>query len=175
MNILEEKLRNAYANKTVLVTGHTGFKGTWLLGLLQQFSCRVVGCALQPTVIEEKCFYDTLFSFHPSVDIRLDIRNFEQLCDVIQQYKPEVVFHLAAQSLISQGIRDPMETYSTNIMGLVHLLEGVRSLEHVGIVVVTSDKCYAPSSDIHTETSVLGGEEPYSVSKASMEMITSNP
>ena len=171
MNLLEQNLRNLYSEKTVLVTGHTGFKGTWLLGLLKQMSCRVVGFALDPICTDENHFYTKIPSFHPAVDIREDIRNFQSFCTVLHTYKPDLIFHLAAQSLVSQGIDDPMSTYSTNIMGLVHLLEGIRELDHVGVVVVTSDKCYAPSSDVHTELSPLGGEEPYSVSKASMEMI----
>ena len=171
MNPLEQNLRNLYSDKTVLVTGHTGFKGTWLLGLLKQMSCRVVGFALDPICTDENHFYTKIPSFHPPIDIRKDIRDFQSVCTVLHTYKPDLIFHLAAQSLVSQGIADPMSTYSTNIMGLVHLLEGIRTLDHVGVVVVTSDKCYAPSSDVHTELSSLGGEEPYSVSKASMEMI----
>ena len=82
-----------------------------------------------------------------------------------------MIFHLAAQSLIYEGIKDPASTYETNILGLVYLLESLRNLPHTGVVVVTSDKCYEPSEEVHIETSRLGGNEPYSVSKAAVEMI----
>ena len=82
-----------------------------------------------------------------------------------------MIFHLATQSLIYEGIKDPASTYETNMLGLVYLLESLRNLPHTGVVVVTSDKCYEPSEEVHIETSRLGGNEPYSVSKAAVEMI----
>jgi len=168
----ELKIREAYrgdsSRKKVLVTGHTGFKGAWLLGMLQELDCDVIGFSLDP---KPQDLYHQVPHFHPKVDIRADLKDRDQLRSILHEFQPDVIFHLAAQSLIYEGIKDPATTYETNILGLVYLLEALRNLSHSGVVVVTSDKCYEPSDEVHTETSRLGGNEPYSVSKAAIEMI----
>jgi CDP-glucose 4,6-dehydratase len=176
MNELEINIRRTYQSNCeinshstkVLVTGHTGFKGTWLLGILQELGCEVIGYALDPHPVQG--FYQAS-GFYPSIDIRADIRDRDALQTVVQKHRPDLVFHLAAQSLIYESIKNPSDTYETNIMGLVHLLESLRTLPHTGVVVVTSDKCYQPSDVQHVESSRLGGNDPYSVSKAAIEMI----
>jgi CDP-glucose 4,6-dehydratase len=167
-----DQLRKYYAGKTVLVTGHTGFKGSWLSLWLIEFGANVVGYALDPDN------NDGIFSLvgltNDLIDIRGDIRDFDSLSKVMQQHQPDVVFHLAAQALVGESYENPEETYSVNIMGTLNLLQLLRQLEKkVEVVVVTTDKVYRNDENQRAfiETDPLGGYDPYSSSKACSDIL----
>ena len=164
---------HTYRDRTILVTGHTGFKGAWLSLWLNHSGSNVIGYALKPPTdpsLFELCGLHTKMT-----SIEGDIRDFAHLKGVIQKYKPEIVFHLAAQSLVRRSYSDPLETYSTNVMGTVHLLEAVRQIGGVRVIInVTSDKCYENREWIwgYRENDPMGGHDPYSSSKGCGELIT---
>ncbi|MEO8064315.1 MAG: CDP-glucose 4,6-dehydratase [Pseudomonadota bacterium] len=158
-----------YAGKRVLVTGHTGFKGSWLTFWLKEMGAEVTGLALPPNTAPNH--WDLL-----KLDIndrRGDIRDAAFVAEVVKQANPEVVFHLAAQPLVRESYRDPVGTWGTNLMGTVHLLEACRLTKGVrAIVVVTTDKVYENREWPwgYRETDRLGGHDPYSASKAAAEI-----
>jgi CDP-glucose 4,6-dehydratase len=159
--------------KRVLVTGHTGFKGAWLSLWLGELGAEVTGYALapptEPSLFEEAAVGGGMRS------ILGDVRDLEKLGAAVRKSRPEVVFHLAAQSLVRASYRDPVETYATNVMGTVHVLEAVRQAGGVRAVVnVTSDKCYANvgARRKFSEEDALGGSDPYSNSKGCAELVT---
>ncbi len=162
-----------WRGRRVFVTGHTGFKGGWLSLWLHEIGARVFGYALPPASAPN------LFSVAGIGDIvegtMADVRQFSSLREALCRSKADVVFHLAAQPLVWRGYTDPLETYSTNVMGTAHLLEAARECETVrAVVVVTSDKCYEerePTSG-YQEGDRLGGDDPYSSSKACVELLT---
>jgi CDP-glucose 4,6-dehydratase len=153
--------------RRVLVTGHTGFKGAWLWQLLQALGAEPTGIGLPP---------DTDPSLSALLGLPneprahcLDLRDHDSLARTVQEAEPEIVFHLAAQALVRRSYEQPVDTYSTNVMGTIHLLEALRSTPSVrSIVVVTSDKVYQDQDRLlaYCETDPLGGHEPYSSSKA---------
>jgi CDP-glucose 4,6-dehydratase len=162
-----------WRNRRVAITGNTGFKGAWLSHWLLAWGADVNGFALAPetspnlfTVLElEKRMPTTV----------ADVRNANALAGFLTEVQPEVVLHLAAQSLVRRGYTEPAETYGVNVMGLVHLLDAVRRTPSVrAVVVVTSDKCYEIASPpiAHREADRLGGRDPYSNSKACAELVT---
>lgn len=162
-----------WQGKRVLVTGHTGFKGSWLALWLNQLGASVSGYALNPpttpSLYIEACLSEVMKS-----DSRADINNFERLKSEFESVKPEVVFHLAAQSLVREGYKDPLRTLNSNIMGTAHVLEAARDIDSVqAIVLITSDKVYENKETNHaySEGDRLGGLDPYSASKAASEMI----
>ncbi|MBI5048523.1 MAG: CDP-glucose 4,6-dehydratase [Deltaproteobacteria bacterium] len=162
-----------YQNRTVLITGHTGFKGAWLSLWLHHLGANVIGYSLKPPTnpnLFELCnLKDKL------IHIQGDVRDFGHLKDIIKEYKPEIIFHMAAQSLVRRSYHDPVETYSTNVMGTVHLLEAVRHVGGVKAVInVTSDKCYENKEWIwgYRESDPMGGYDPYSSSKGCAELVT---
>ena len=162
----------AFSGRTVLVTGHTGFKGTWLCLWLQELGARVVGFALAPPA------QPNLFAqcgLGRRMDSRIgDVRERERLERTLADVRPEFVFHLAAQSLVRRSYREPVATFATNVMGTVHLLEAVRRVDCVrACVVVTSDKCYEnlERGGLLREGDRLGGSEPYGASKAAAELV----
>ena len=164
--------RQQWSGRRVLVTGHTGFKGGWLVLMLEQLGARVYGLAngvpTDPSLFEEAAIAMAL-----EEDIRIDVRDSEALTATFLRIQPEVVFHLAAQPLVLEGMRDPVGTFATNVMGTVHVLEASRVTESVrACVVVTTDKVYrdAGSSTPYSEDDELGGHEPYGASKAAAEM-----
>ena len=162
-----------YKNKKVLVTGHTGFKGSWLCLWLKKMGAHVVGYALQP---ETGPNHFNLLNLGISSVIG-DIRNFKKVKDVFEEVKPEIIFHLAAQPLVRRSYRDPRETYETNIMGTVNVYEAARQCDSVrAIVCVTSDKVYENREWIwgYRENDPVGGYDPYSSSKGCAEIITSS-
>lgn len=164
-------LLNFFRGKRVLATGHTGFKGSWLTELLLYAGAEVVGFALPP---EEGGLFRQLRLAEWMRSVEGDIRDLEHLRQVFQDTKPEIVFHLAAQPLVRASYRDPVGTYSTNVMGTVHLLECVRSCGSVRSVVnVTTDKVYRnlERADGFREDDVLDGYEPYANSKSCSELI----
>lgn len=158
-----------YRNRRVLVTGHTGFKGSWLALWLQALEAHVTGIALAPDTVPNH--WDLLKLGIP--EHRIDIRDAGRLSRAVSEAKPEIVFHLAAQSLVRRSYREPLATWSTNVMGCVNLLEVCRSVDDLrAIIVVTSDKCYENKwlSHGYRETDRLGGHDPYSASKAAAEL-----
>lgn len=160
-----------YRGKKVLVTGHTGFKGSWLCEWLLLLGTQVSGYSLSPPT--DPSLFDQL-GLQKRVDHRIrDVRDRDALSSAIREIQPDVVFHLAAQSLVRQAYVEPVETYTTNVLGTVHLLQALRDLEKpCTAVFVTSDKCYE-NREWHygyRENDTLGGYDPYSSSKACAEL-----
>jgi CDP-glucose 4,6-dehydratase len=161
-----------WQSKRVLLTGHTGFKGSWLSLWLQCLGADVVGYALDP--LTEPNLFKTAKVAEGMSSIAGDVLNKNSLQSVIAKHHPEVVFHLAAQSLVRESYKNPVETFSTNVMGLVHLLEGVRTVGRVpAVVCVTSDKCYQNREWVwgYREDEPMGGYDPYSSSKGCSELV----
>ena len=165
---------NRYKNRRVLVTGHTGFKGSWLCLLLNQLGADVYGYALEPPThpsLFNEARIGELMTSHIS-----DIRNLDDLQEVMKKVQPEIVIHMAAQPLVRESYKIPVETYSINVMGTVHLLEACRNTKSVkAIVNVTTDKCYE-NREWHwgyRENEPMGGYDPYSNSKGCSELVTS--
>lgn len=161
-----------YAGRRVLVTGHTGFKGSWLVLWLRRMGAHVTGLALDP---ETEPAHWNLLGIDDIVDYRVDLRDAFAVRDVLARATPEIVFHLAAQPLVRRSYREPVDTFAINVMGLVHLFEAVRVTPSVRVVVnATTDKVYAeqtrPSG--YRESDPLGGHDPYSTSKACSELVT---
>jgi CDP-glucose 4,6-dehydratase len=164
---------NIYNGKTVLITGNTGFKGTWLANILIRLGANVIGYALKP-VINPNHFeilnlnYKTYFE---------DINNIDKISEVFKLNQPDIVFHLAAQPLVRYSYQNPIETYRTNVMGTANLLDSARKCESVkAIIVVTTDKCYENIEQNfgYIETDKMGGHDPYSSSKGCVELLTSS-
>ena len=166
--------RAFWKDKEVLITGHTGFKGSWLSLWLQKLGANVLGYALspptQPSLFEVACVADGMTS------ITGDVRDLEHLQAVIAEHRPEIIIHMAAQPLVRYSYEDPIETYSTNIMGTVNVLEAVRHSESVrAVVCITSDKCYEDQEWLwgYRENEPMGGRDPYSSSKGCAELVIS--
>jgi CDP-glucose 4,6-dehydratase len=162
-----------WQGKRVLLTGHTGFKGSWLSLWLQSMGARLVGYALTPPT--NPSLFEVAEVGKGMLSIIGDIRDMEHLSAVFAEHRPEIIFHMAAQPLVRRSYVDPVETYSTNVMGTVHLLEAVRSTPSVRAVVnVTSDKCYENKEWVwgYRESEPMGGFDPYSNSKGCAELVT---
>ncbi|NMM13787.1 MAG: CDP-glucose 4,6-dehydratase [Rhodoferax sp.] len=160
--------------KRVLLTGHTGFKGSWLSLWLQSMGAQVVGYALAPPT--NPSLFDVAKVSQGMTSIIGDIRDLVKLQAVFAEHKPEIVIHMAAQPLVRYSYQNPVETYSTNVMGTVHLLEAVRNSPGVKAVVnVTTDKCYENKEWAwgYRENEPMGGHDPYSNSKGCAELVTS--
>jgi CDP-glucose 4,6-dehydratase len=161
-----------WQSRRVLITGHTGFKGSWLSLWLQCLGADVVGYALDPPT--EPNLFKTAKVAEGMSSIAGDVLDRSALKSVIEKHQPEVVFHLAAQSLVRESYKNPVETFSTNVMGLVHLLEAVRTTDGVrAVVCVTSDKCYQNREWVwgYREDEPVGGYDPYSSSKGCSELV----
>lgn len=166
-------LASFYKNRKVLVTGHTGFKGSWLTIWLKELGAEVSGISLDPRT--DKDLFVLAGLTEKVRDYRQDIRDFDKLTSVLENEQPEIVFHLAAQALVIPGYRDPIGTFSINSMGTANILEACRhtaSVRH--IVIVTTDKVYENGERLagYKECDPLGGYDPYSASKAAAEIIT---
>ena len=162
-----------YKGKTVLVTGHTGFKGSWMCKMLLLQGATVVGYSLEPPV--EPNMFEILQLDKRMISVIGDIRNLEQLRNVMQQYQPEIVIHMAAQPIVRESYVNPVYTYETNVMGTVHVLEAVRQCGSVRSVInVTTDKVYQNNEWVwgYREIDVLDGYDPYSNSKSCSELVT---
>lgn len=160
-----------WAGKRVFVTGHTGFKGAWLCHWLIRLGAIVCGYSTSPKT--NPSLFDLLALSSHLQDVRGDLCDLRNLKHHLQQFRPEVVLHLAAQSLVKTGYDSPLATWETNVGGTVNLLECLRQTPSVSAcVVVTSDKCYEESADIgpFRETDRLGGSDPYSASKGACEL-----
>ena len=174
--MLSENLFNGiFKNKNVLVTGHTGFQGSWLSLWLKLLGSNVVGYALEPPT--QPSLFETLSLEHETKHIIGDLRDKEKLSSIISQNQPEIIFHLGAQALVRRSYKEPLETLETNIIGTANLLESIRNCLSVKVVVImTSDKCYdnTHSEHPHTENDPMGGFDLYSASKGAAELVTSS-
>jgi CDP-glucose 4,6-dehydratase len=164
---------NIYQGKRVVVTGHTGFKGSWLAWWLKELGAQVTGIAL-PAQHERGLF--RLSSLDQAIEhVEGDIREGQSLIELLSRVKPRVIFHLAAQALVLESYRDPIGTMTSNIMGTVNILEAVRQANiDCAVIIVTSDKCYENREWPHSyrESDALGGRDIYSASKGACEIVT---
>jgi CDP-glucose 4,6-dehydratase len=165
---------NFWRGRRVVVTGHTGFKGSWLSLWLQQLGAELCGIALpsstRPSLFEEARISQGMLS------CIADIRDLDRVCAIFREFNPEIVFHMAAQPLVRTSYEDPVGTYATNVMGTVNVLDAVRRSESIrAVVVITTDKCYENKEWEwpYRETDRLGGYDPYSNSKACAELVVS--
>lgn len=161
-----------YGGRRVLVTGHTGFKGSWLALWLHRMGAEVAGLALDPDTAP--CHWQ-LLGLDGIADHRIDLRDASAVSAVLETHRPEIVFHLAAQPLVRRSYREPVATFASNVMGLVNLLEAVRTCPSVRVLVnATTDKVYAEhaSTPGYREDDALGGSDPYSSSKACAELVS---
>ena len=162
---------NIYKDKKVIITGDTGFKGSWLAIWLLSMGADVMGISLPPQTPRDNYVVCDLSERLTHID--QDIRDYDALRKIFNEYNPEVVFHLAAQAIVLEGYQDPLNTFSTNFMGTVNVLEAIRHAESVKAgVIITTDKCYENKEWVYgyRETDRLSGNDPYSASKAACEM-----
>lgn len=169
-----DKLKKFYKNKKIFITGHTGFKGSWLVSVLLNFEARVTGFSLNDS---RRKNYES-FTDHKSVkNIYGNILNYKKLKNSILKFKPEIIFHLAAQSIVADSYKDPYKTFQTNLMGSINLIDICNQYKYLkSLVLITSDKCYK-NLEIkrgYRENDILGGEDPYSASKAATEIVFSS-
>ena len=163
---------NFYKGKRVLVTGHTGFKGSWLSIWLHELGAEVVGVALDP-FSERDNFVLSGIGSKIKADIRADIRDLNKMKEIFAEYQPEIVFHLAAQPLVRLSYDQPVETYEANVMGTIHVMEAIRATKSVKVgVMITTDKCYDNKEQMtgYKEDDPFGGYDPYSSSKGACEI-----
>lgn len=166
-----KNFNNVYKGKKVLVTGHTGFKGSWLSIWLRELGAEVIGYSLDPYTEKDNFVLSHLSE--KIVDIRGDIRDRKHLKKVFDKYQPEIVFHLAAQPLVRLSYDIPVETYETNLMGTINILEEIRNCKNTKIgIMITTDKCYENKEQIwgYRENEAFGGYDPYSSSKGACEI-----
>jgi CDP-glucose 4,6-dehydratase len=167
---------NFYKGKRILITGHTGFKGSWLAIWLHELGAEVVGVALDPFSNRDN-FVLSKIGEKLKADIRADIRDADRLKQIFAEYKPEIVFHLAAQPLVRLSYDIPVKTYEVNVMGTINVLESIRSTDSVKVgIMITTDKCYENKEQIwgYRENEAMGGYDPYSSSKGAAEIAISS-
>lgn len=165
--------RTFWQGKRVLLTGHTGFKGSWLSLWLQAAGVELLGYALHPPT--NPSLFEVARVAEGMISVIGDVTDYEHLREVVVNFKPEIVIHMAAQTVVHTSYVDPINNYKTNVMGTVHLLDAIRQVDSVKAVVnVTSDKCYENREWVwgYRETDTLGGYDPYSSSKACAEIVT---
>ena len=165
--------KNFWAGKTIFLTGHTGFKGSWLSIWLKLLGSDLVGYSLGPPT--QPSLFDLTSLKDEMTSIIGDIRDLKRLQSLIYSVQPEIVIHMAAQSLVLPSYENPIETYSTNLMGTINVLESVRNCKSVkAVLIVTSDKCYKNREWVwgYREDDPMGGNDPYSCSKGCSELIT---
>lgn len=166
---------NFYRGKRVLVTGHTGFKGSWLSIWLHELGAEVIGIGKDPYTERDNYVLSGLQD--KITDLRGDIRDGELMKQIFREYQPEIVFHLAAQPLVRLSYEIPVETYETNVLGTIHILEAIRVTDSVKVgVMITTDKCYENKEQIwgYRENEPMGGYDPYSSSKGAAEIAISS-
>ena len=164
-------LKKFFNKKKILITGHTGFKGSWLVHWLSRYNVKIMGVGLKPY------HNHNLFKFIEKkklVDVRLDITNYKKLEKKILKFQPDIIYHLAAQALVKKSVKNPLETFRVNIIGTANILNCINKLnKKTTSVIITSDKCYENLKLIrgYHEKDRLGGHDPYSASKASAELV----
>ena len=166
------KYKVLFKNTKVLITGHTGFKGSWLTAWLESLGAKVIGVALD--LPSQPSHFEVAELAKSIEDHRLDIRDGDKLKSLVSRSQPDFVFHLAAQPLVRQSYFDPVWTYQTNVLGTLNVLEALRSLKKkCSAVLITSDKCYNNVEWVwgYRETDALGGPDPYSASKGAAELV----
>lgn len=176
MTKLSKFLSEAFRGRRVLVTGHTGFKGSWLCIWLNELGAEVTGVGLDP-YSERDNFVLSGIGQRLKADIRADIRDGRRMAEMMAACQPEVVFHLAAQPLVRLSYELPVETYETNVMGTIHVMEAMRRTDSVRVgVMITTDKCYENREQIwgYRENEPMGGYDPYSSSKGCAELAISS-
>jgi len=164
-------VKTSFLNKKVLLTGHTGFKGSWMAAWLQNLGSVVTGLSLDPP--SSPSHFEVAKLDKGLIDHRIDIRDLEACQSMILELQPDFVFHLAAQPLVIRSYEDPLLTYQTNVLGTINLLETLRKIKKRCIcVIITSDKCYKNIEWVwgYRETDILGGIDPYSASKGATEL-----
>lgn len=172
---MQDELKNFYKGKRVLLTGHTGFKGTWLTKMLLMFGANVTGYSMEPPTEPNLFDISGIREYTNFTHIIGDVRSLEKLKSAFDTCRPEIVFHLAAQPIVRESYKNPVNTYSTNVMGTVHVLECVRMTPSVKSVVnVTTDKVYQNNEWEYgyRENEPLDGLDPYSNSKSCSELVT---
>ena len=165
-----------WKNKKVLLTGHTGFKGSWLSLWLQNLDVDLIGYSksipTKPSLYELSCVEDEMIS------IMGNVSDLNKLIEIIHEYKPEIIIHMAAQSLVQESYKNPVETYTTNVLGTVNIMQAIRDVNFVRVLInVTSDKCYENSVGLergYNENDPMGGFDPYSNSKGCAELVTAS-
>lgn len=168
--------KDAYKNKTVLITGHTGFKGSWLSEWLLMLGAKVAGYSIKPPTAPSH-FEATGLGEHLAADVRNDVRSLEHVQEVLRQTRPDFVFHLAAQPLVRTSFAEPRLTVETNVVGSLNVLEAVRRENRsCTVVMITTDKVYENVEWLHAyrETDPLGSSDPYSASKACADLLISS-
>ena len=170
------EMKNSFwKNKKILVTGHNGFKGSWLTAILSILGSHVYGASLKP-IVGPTIYNLAKIKNLMKKSIVIDIRNFSELENFITEIEPEIIFHLAAQPILGKSYTDPIHTYSTNIMGTINLFEAVKKIDSVKMIInVTSDKCYQNNDKKEfwfKENDKMGGDDPYSSSKGCAELIS---
>jgi len=162
---------HSFSGKTVVITGHTGFKGSWLSIWLKMAGANIVGIALDPNT--QPSHFETARLVEELSDHRVDIRDFKKIDSIIKEAAPDFVFHLAAQPLVRESYNNPIDTYAVNMMGTIHVLDSLRTLDkHCAAIFITSDKCYDNVEWTwgYRENDRLGGPDPYSASKGAAEI-----
>jgi CDP-glucose 4,6-dehydratase len=170
-----ENLVNTYKNKKIFLSGHTGFKGSWMLAWLHLLGCQIKGYSLTPEHSED--LYNVIDGDDLCQSVIADIRDKQRLENEILDFQPDFVFHLAAQPLVRRSYNDPITTYETNVMGTAYLLEAVKKLKKpCSVILITTDKVYENKEWVYPyrENDRLGGYDPYSASKAAAELIISS-
>lgn len=163
---------NFYCGKRVLVTGHTGFKGSWLSIWLHELGAEVVGVSQEPFTNRDNYVLSGIGN-KMMADLRSDICDGQKMKEIFQKYQPEIVFHLAAQPLVRYSYEQPVETYEANVMGTIHVMEAIRATSSVKVgVMITTDKCYDNKEQMrgYKEDDPFGGYDPYSSSKGACEI-----
>lgn len=161
-----------YKGKRVIVTGHTGFKGSWLSIWLHELGAEVIGVSLDPATDRDNYVLSGIGN-KIKADIRADIRDGQKMKEIFSEYQPEIVFHLAAQPLVRLSYEIPVETYEVNVMGTINIMEAIRATKSVKVaVMITTDKCYDNCEQLqgYVETDPFGGYDPYSSSKGACEV-----
>ncbi len=169
-------LGNFYRGKRVLITGHTGFKGSWLAIWLHELGAEVIGVALDPQT-EKDNYVLSGIAKKIKADLRADIRDAEPMKRIFNEYQPEIVFHLAAQPLVRLSYDEPVDTWQTNVMGTINVIEAFRQCSSAKVtVMITTDKCYENRETNHAyaEDEPMGGYDPYSSSKGACEIAISS-
>ena len=169
--MVKKNLKAFFKNKRVFITGHTGFKGTWLTSCLINFGAKVMGFSKK----DEKLNNFKKICYHEKIsNVYSDVLNYSSLKKNLINFDPQIIFHLAAQSLVSESFDKPYKTMNTNIMGTLNIIDISRNLKNLrSLVIITSDKCYL-NMEVkrgYKENDILGGDDPYSASKASSELV----